>query len=212
MGTGLASTGAIWRVQLDTYEPEIERYGGAAALPLAERIFQADSDAVLTILEQLEPGDEGQRERWLLAFRGVDQLLGDLGLDLEARRTLMARHRLRFPPAGGLTPAWRRELAAQLRTERFDIEAVLDRTRDAESRLGPGLESFEVRSGALAPIVADWRRLEQDGAAQASLTEVAGSLVHMHLNRLLPEGREDEPVIYDLLGRVYASLMARPAP
>jgi thiopeptide-type bacteriocin biosynthesis protein len=205
----LVAAGTVWRVQLDTYDPEMERYGGAAALPLVEGIFQADSEAVISILERLEPGDEGQTERWRLAFRGVDQLLGDLQLDPASRHAVIARNRQGFPPAGGFTRDVRRQLAARLRKGRPDIEAVLDRARDAPSPLAPGLEAFERRSRALAPIVSEWHRLQRPDAVQSSLIDVAGSLVHMHLNRLLADGRQDEPIVYDLLGRVYASQAAR---
>ncbi|MDP8931941.1 MAG: lantibiotic dehydratase, partial [Actinomycetota bacterium] len=46
----LLESGQIWRVQLDTYEREVERYGGDRGIELAEQVFQADSDAVLAIL------------------------------------------------------------------------------------------------------------------------------------------------------------------
>ena len=58
-------------LQLDTYEREVERYGGPEGIALAERLFQADSEAVLAILEMLE-GDEGADVRWRLALRGID--------------------------------------------------------------------------------------------------------------------------------------------
>lgn len=48
------SDGRIWRVQLDTYEREVERYGGPAGVELAEEIFHADSDAVLAVLAALD--------------------------------------------------------------------------------------------------------------------------------------------------------------
>ena len=50
-----STTGQLWRVQLDTYEREVERYGGEAGIGLAERVFHADSDAVLAIVRQLGP-------------------------------------------------------------------------------------------------------------------------------------------------------------
>ena len=44
----LLDAGLLWRVQLDTYEREMERYGGEAGIGLAERVFHADSYAELT--------------------------------------------------------------------------------------------------------------------------------------------------------------------
>src|SRR5262249_57327315 len=49
----LLGDGRLWRLQLDTYQREIERYGGPEGMLLAERLFHADSAAVLAIVELL---------------------------------------------------------------------------------------------------------------------------------------------------------------
>ncbi len=41
-------------IQYIDYEPEVQRYGGAAGMPIAERQFQASSDAVLAVLNESE--------------------------------------------------------------------------------------------------------------------------------------------------------------
>ena len=97
----LLADGRIWRVQLDTYEREVERYGGPEGIGLAERLFQIDSEAVLAILEMLE-GDEGADLRWRLALRGIDMLLGDLRFDHRDPAAGDARH------ARGVRPRVRR--------------------------------------------------------------------------------------------------------
>ncbi|MGH3994155.1 MAG: thiopeptide-type bacteriocin biosynthesis protein, partial [Pseudonocardiaceae bacterium] len=50
--------GSVWKLQLDTYEREIERYGGNEGIVLSERLFHADSEAALSIVETLS-GDAG---------------------------------------------------------------------------------------------------------------------------------------------------------
>src|SRR5262249_36646856 len=88
----LLEDGRVWRIQVDTYEREVERYGGAAGIELSERLFGADSNAVLRILETLS-GDEGADARWRLTLRGMDQLLDDLGLPFEGKRAVVTRAR-----------------------------------------------------------------------------------------------------------------------
>ena len=46
----LLEDGRLWRLQLDTYEREVERYGGSAGIVLAEKLFHLDSEAVLEML------------------------------------------------------------------------------------------------------------------------------------------------------------------
>lgn len=75
--------GTVWRVTPDTYDREIERYGGDAGIALAEAVFHADSDAAIKMLK-LSEQDDGIRN-WQLALLSVHSLLDDLGIDLEDR-------------------------------------------------------------------------------------------------------------------------------
>ncbi len=176
-----------WRLQLDTYEREIERYGDILA---AERVFAADSAACLEIIE-LTPGADGRDARWRLALRGIDQLLGDLGLDLEARRALVTKLRDAFGAEHGIDATFQRHLGTKYRAHADEIAALLAADADPEHPLAPGLAALARRSRALAGMVAS--------------PEIAASHIHMHANRLLPVvARKQELVLYDLLRRHYA--------
>src|SRR5207247_2154317 len=74
-----------WRVQLDTYEREVESYGGNnKSIEIAERIFHIDSEAVLNILKLIM--DEGDPDtRWHVTICGIHKLLCDFGLDIHNR-------------------------------------------------------------------------------------------------------------------------------
>jgi thiopeptide-type bacteriocin biosynthesis protein len=203
--------GRLWKLQLDTYEREVERYGGAAGIELAERLIAADSACVIEILDMLA-GDAGIDARWRLALRGIDQLLEDLGFDLAGRLAIMQRTRDAFAREHRVDAAvgFQRGLGDKYRKERGALDALLDRARDADSDLAPGLERIAARSAANAPIVAELRAAEQRGALTLSLTELAPSYVHMHVNRLIRSAqRAHELVLYDLLARLYESKLAR---
>jgi len=208
----LLDEGKIWRVQLDTYQREIERYGGPEAILLAERLFQADSDAVFRIMELVDPEDTGLDERWRLAVRGMDQLLADLGFDHPGRSEYAKRwveEAFENPESSaGLRP----QLSDRFRKERARLESLLDRTRDPDSDLGPGLAILHQRSESLAPIGAELRRLEQEGRLRVPVDELAQSFVHMHVNRLLRSAqRQHEVVLHDFLHRLYQAQAARAA-
>ena len=74
----------VWKIQQDTYEREIERYGGNEAILIAERLFHADSEGTLDLLDMCV-GDAGQDTRWKMTLVGMHQMLVDLGIDLNAR-------------------------------------------------------------------------------------------------------------------------------
>ena len=199
--------GRMWRLQLDTYEREVERYGGPAGTELAERLFCADSACVVDILGMLA-GDAGADARWRLTLRGIDQLLDDLGFDLAARLAIMRRTRDAFAREHRVDSAivFQRGLGDKYRRERASLETLLDRACDADSEFAPGLERLVARSAANAPIVAELRAAEQRRELTMPLVELAPSYIHMHVNRLIRSAqREHEVVLYDLLARLYES-------
>jgi thiopeptide-type bacteriocin biosynthesis protein len=210
----LLDDGRLWKMQLDTYEREVERYGGPLGIEPTERLFQADSEAVLDILDMLE-GDEGADLRWRLTFYGVDVLLNDLGLDGETKLTVLSRMRQGFAQefAGAgeeAAKALQVQLDQKFRTERPKLDPLLDAGGDADNPLAPALEVLARRSQAIAPMIAELRQLEQEGQLHGTLREMAPSLAHMHVNRFIRSAaRAHEMVLYDFLFQTHRSRAAR---
>ncbi|HEX5716871.1 MAG TPA: lantibiotic dehydratase [Thermoanaerobaculia bacterium] len=205
----LLADGRLWRFQLDTYDREVERYGGPAGIGLAERLFHADSEAALAIVEMLE-GDEGAAARWRLALYGTDLLLGDLGLGAEGKRQVLGLVRESFFREFGGGKPLRVQLDQKQRAERRALEALLDPARAEQSDLAPGFAILRGRSELNAPLVAELRRLEQVGLLTSSVAQIAPSLVHMLINRLIRSAqRAHELVLYDLLAAIFDSQAAR---
>ena len=199
--------GGVHRVVFDTYEREIERYGGDVGMPLSERLFQADSNAALALIEGIS-GDGAGDARWRLALRGMDQLLDDLGLDLPAKLALLRDVRAAFGREFNVSTPVEKQLGDRFRKHRAELDALLDPARDAESALAELLPVFSRRSLELRPLAEELR------AASPRLTlplaQLAGSYLHMHANRLLRSAaRPQELVIYDFLVRLYESRVAR---
>ncbi len=206
----LLCAGRIWRVQFDTYDREIERYGGPAGMALAEKIFQVDSEAVLEILERLEPGDAGLDERWRLALRGIDLFLEDLQLRTEAKLIVLRKVRTTFAREHRIETKLKKEIGERFRKERKELEALLDPSNETQSPLGPGLEILRRRSERLAPIIMELKACASDSRLSAGLETLAPSYIHMHVNRLLrSEHRAHEVVLYEFLVRLYDSRLAR---
>jgi thiopeptide-type bacteriocin biosynthesis protein len=199
----LFEDGRVWRVSLDTYEREVERYGGAEGIAFSEEIFQADSEAVLEIVQTLS-GDEGLDARWRLTLRGIDMMLGDLGLDLVEKLSLVKRQRATFFRELRAESSTEQQLSDKYRIERPALDALMDVTIDEAGDLSSALEVLNARSIKIRAIGARANRVG------VNVADLAASHVHMHANRLLRSAhRAQELVLYDFLTRIYESRRAR---
>lgn len=205
----LVADGMMWRVQYDTYEREVERYGGQEGVVLAERLFQADCEAALEILPRLEPGTAGATERWQLTLAATAALLDDLGFDLDQQVALVRRRRDAYADehrAGGDLLA---SIGTRFRRDREVLESLLDRP-ETDHPLAVGFASLRRRSGQIAPIAADLRALDAAGRLTAPLEDVAAAYLHLGMFRLLRgRWRAQELVLYDYLHRLLLSRQAR---
>ncbi|HEV3049824.1 MAG TPA: lantibiotic dehydratase [Longimicrobium sp.] len=194
----------IWRVQLDTYEREIERYGGVVGTALAEQLFHWDSVCVVDLLDAY-PGDAGGESRRLLAMAGIDALLADFGFDTERRLELLARY---APPAH-----LRRQWGSRYREERSVIEKLVHPGDGFPAPLEAGRHLLRRRSGHVRGVVEELRHAEFRGELSVPLDELVFSHTHMFVNRLLRENQpQQERLFYDYLARAYRSALARSQP
>lgn len=195
----------VWRLSLDTYRPERRRYGGPEGMAIAERLFHVDSTVAAGIVARLSRGDVGRTERWQLALRGTDLLLRGLGLDLAARRDLAQRRRDAFRTERHLEGgAARAPIGQRYRDEQPALTDLLAATWDDDHPLAPGFELLDHLEGPAQQAGGQLRELESADGLAVPLAQIAGSLCHMHANRLLRAShRRQEAVLWDFLVRLY---------
>jgi len=178
----LVDDGWCHRVALDTYEREVERYGGPESMDRAERAFAADSQAVADLL-RLRARGRLRLERTLLAVASLDLLLQGLGL----------------PGAERL--AWARGVRGHEAGERFRAEQGLLRLLLDEGLGAAGEDE------AAAVLTRRAEALRAQPPVDVSVP-VAGALAHMHCNRLLGTDRADEEAVFELWARTVRSVAA----
>jgi lantibiotic biosynthesis protein len=209
--------GLLFKLELGTYEREIERYGGPSAIALAETVFAADSEAILALLET-QPFDPESKLRWRLALYGLHRLFEDLGFALEERRTLLARLRAGFAHEHGLDGEGEATLGARFRVERAELETLLDDARRTRRKsiappLQAGMAALRARGRRVRPVARALHDRSRRGELVVPMGEIAESLLHMHVNRMLPSAaRLHELVLYDFLYRLYDARLARARP
>lgn len=208
----LVRTGWIRRFNVDTYEPETARYGGGQNLPDVERLFQADSEAVLRIIAAI-PGDEApDRIRWPLGLVSADQWLESAGFPMPQRLDLLESFRSQaIQGSGGSTGDLRRWLGDRFRAERPSLERLFHPSTGHTGPLDIARSILGERTGRCRPILMRVRQRLETDAYPLPLADLLASLMHMGLNRLLrTTAHGEEIVVIDFLARIYKSMLRRP--
>ena len=199
----------VWKIQTDTYQRELERYG-PENIENSESLFFYDSVASIQILSLLE-GDEGDDLRWQFAFKGVNDLLNSFGLDLPAKKELLSALSTgflkEFDAEGSES---KKQLGAKYRGIKDKIQIALQPFLPPDHEFVEVWEILSARSKNLETPISAINSLEEQGKLSVSKSNLMGSYIHMFLNRFLrSKQRLQEMVIYDLLHRHYRSLIAR---
>jgi thiopeptide-type bacteriocin biosynthesis protein len=161
----LVGEGKCHRFAFDTYEREVERYGGVEATIAAEELFAADSRAVVDLLACASRVD-----RVVLTVLTIDDLLDSLSLDDSARLAWLKR-----------TVTWRKESSDEYRARRDRLMTALhDPVQFNTSIVGV----LSRRRAALRQIASRLAKMELEGALTQPLSKLYESYIHMHCNRL----------------------------
>ena len=196
LASDLIDRGACQAFALDTYERELERYGGEAGMDVAEAVFGVDSGIIVELIRlDLSRAISVPREQ--LCVLTLDCLLEGLGLDSEARVRWCATH----------VPS-RHDVTAEWREHKDELRSLLGSRGKTSTSLAPLLESF---TRDLRPHGERLAALRDEGAIEwPAADDVLASFAHMHCNRLLGLDRDAERRALGLLLRTRESLTRAP--
>ncbi|WP_378180753.1 thiopeptide-type bacteriocin biosynthesis protein [Aquimarina sp. SS2-1] len=188
----------IWKIQLDTYQREIERYG-IKTMDQAEQLFFLDSKMIVDFLDMID-GDEGEELRWLFGARAIDQLLRDFGYDEDEKLSLMDRLKTGFGAEFGMNKGLKKQMDKKFRDEHDKIKRFLNYEKEMEPEYVPVLEVLNEKSNHSKALIKEIVSI----VTKAELDDMMSSYIHMLMNRLFrSKNRLHEMVIYDLLFRTY---------
>lgn len=201
--TDTAQRVSRWSVQ--TYRPEVDRYGGAHGLDVCHDLFHTDSVAAAVLAG--EGALDEPELRWLVALRAGRDLLDALALEHGDQVRLLERARDRFRWEHEVGPDFVHAVGRQYRLDRRRVDQALTEAWHEEADVA------DVLALRRADLAADARRLTDlwaDGMLNRPVSAIAPSLLHMTFNRFLrSEQRAQETVLYDYLGRALHSVAAR---
>jgi thiopeptide-type bacteriocin biosynthesis protein len=176
----LRSVGLDGAVELSTYEPETERYGGPEVLDAAERAFTGDSR---TAIELLAAATSGPPMLAVVTAASVIDLLQAFG-----GRSALAEWQTAGGPEGSRLPArhTREDLKA---TAAFAFDAASSPAQSVGATLAA---AWDLRRSAVRDYGRRVAELDATGTGRKRAADIGASLVHMHCNRMLGVDRARE--------------------
>ncbi|MFD2937784.1 lantibiotic dehydratase [Spirosoma flavum] len=190
-------SGLVNRIQLDTYQRELERYK-PDLIEFSEAIFCADSQLFLNWLTQAKTQLEA--DRYALALLSIDALLNDFSYSLPDKARLSHQLQQAFFHEQAGTKELKRRLNDLYREYHHSffapsstaMQLVKERSRNIQSAVLSSQRYFD---------------LTHSGKGYG---QFVASLLHMALNRIFAgQNRRHEMVAYHFLTRHYESLLSR---
>lgn len=135
-----STAGLIWKIQMDTYERELERYG-SKTIVASESIFQSDSSMVLDFI-QLIDGEKGEELRWLLALKCIDIYFDNFKYSSKEKLEFMEDLKHRFGKEFGMSRFLKRQLDIKYRAKRKKIEDFMNMKKNDSVDYQPILKAL----------------------------------------------------------------------
>jgi lantibiotic biosynthesis protein len=199
--------GLVAKIQSDTYQREVERYG-ENTMSLSESLFMQDSFMTLEMLSRIE-GSEGEEYRWRYAFRAIDDLLDNFELSLSQKKALLLQLKTNFFQEFNGNKYLTQQLSGHFRTHRGSLLSILGEPND-DNEINELLDIFESQKADNHNIAKQILAHYENKTANVELFDLLSSYIHMTLNRLFAaQQRKHELVVYDLLYRYYDGKLAR---
>ncbi len=210
----LLAANQLHRIEVSTYEREVERYGGPQAMELVETLFMADSQLIATTMQSID--EFGEDMRWRIAVLSCNWLFGMFGYNDKDTLNLLTRLRAGFGAEFNESAVMRKQLGKRFKEKQALLEADMARlahlsaTNVATAELSASqlelhrlLQQWRI---TVEPMIAALKALNEDGKLNCSFDTLINSLLHMHNNRLFKAyGREQELVVHDFSRRFYFS-------
>ncbi|MBC9935055.1 lantibiotic dehydratase [Chitinophaga qingshengii] len=197
-------TGQVWKLQLDTYTRELERYGHDR-IETAEAIFFYDSTACIQFISQLDDSIEGETIRILLAIKGMDEYLNNAGMNITEKHRWVEHHRQYFEQEFNADKNSKVTMGKIFRKLKKPIEMILEEQYPIDEDIAQLSRLVTQRTAQ----VLQHGPLIQDPNNNKDHTFLSG-IIHMSINRIFrTRQRLYEYLLYDHLEVYYKSVVAR---
>lgn len=196
----------VWRIQIDTYNRELERYGENTIL-ISETIFFYDSILIICLLENINQDEE---LRWQFSLKIIDNMLNNFKFSIDEKVIFMELLKTGFAKEFGSNKGLNKQIDSKYRKFKHTIQEILsdDISEPNEySEINNLFVDFNINISSHIDILLD---LNKSNLLMININSLLSSYIHMSMVRLFKSNnRMHEMIVYDFLYRYYKSLKAR---
>ena len=194
----------IWKIQMDTYKRELERYS-PLLIEEVESLFHIDSISIIQIIKLLNK-NENKDYRWMISLALLNQTLNDFGYDVNSKQELthdicntIKKHLTFQSQDSKLLNKTYEECKLKIK------HALSDSGTDKEyNKL---LTLVKKRSKRMQPFIL--QIIDKANSKHLKYQDYVRSYLHMSMNRLfIMNSNLNELILYDFLRRYYMSVIS----
>lgn len=191
----LIQSDVIWKLQTDTYQREIERYGEGTMME-SESIFFYDSKMMLDYVA-LKPYFKKDETQLLFSFLAIDSFLNSFSLDISDKLLVLDNLQESFKKEFNVDKQLKKEFDKNYRELLVEIESFLtNKVSDEYAEIFDAIYKKQYKVNLLVSNI--------KSNIQIPLNSFLISHIHMMINRQYPsKQRTYECLIYDHLYRYY---------
>ncbi|MDH7446916.1 thiopeptide-type bacteriocin biosynthesis protein [Aquimarina sp. 2201CG14-23] len=191
----------VWKIQIDTYQREIERYG-LKTIGISEELFYYESKMIVDFIAMIDD-TEGEELRWLFALKAMDNLLNIFDYKLSEKLHLLDTLRISFAQEFSIQKSTKKQINAKYNTHRTKISEFLDNSI-SNPEFQPIEEILKTNYSESKEIGKYINQLNEENGLDIPLNQLIASYIHMLMNRIFKsKNRLHEMVCYDFLTQYY---------
>ncbi|MCP4181201.1 MAG: hypothetical protein GY756_25845 [bacterium] len=195
----------IWKIQIDTYSREIERYG-VNSIEISEKMFFNDSVMISGLIRQLKDDNL----RWLFSLKAVDSFLTSFHFSNIQKRDFLEKLKSNFAKEFNISKFQNKQIDKKYRLNRDKIENIMYENHMDSREFQFFFSLIRIRDKKNEILIENILSLKKDKNLKVDFNSFISSHIHMIMNRLFrSKNRLNEMVCYDFLFRFYKSDVAR---
>ncbi len=201
------SNSMIWKIQVDTYQRELERYGHNT-IDLCESIFFLDSAIAIEMINLLK-GDKNDTLRWMTGIKAIDAYLNLFGFSLEEKIAFSKVNCENFEREFKTDKAMRDKINRKYSHYKVLINETMEEKGTGKTNTLL-LKMLHQKSNVMKLFADEIIKIKDKDALEMNYDHLIGSLIHMMLNRLISnKERMHEFILYDFINKYYHSVFAK---